>query len=111
MSELILQFVGYEVKTRDREYTFHVKEAGEVREFILSIANAAFDSRRARFQDAPGICSAKLHRELAACAQLPSKTKFRITETDLDDYREAHAPHKKKARGNFAASQKFKQGS
>ncbi len=108
VSETIIQFVGYDVKALGREYTFNVKEAGAIREFTLMIANAEFDSRRARYQDAPDICSLKLQRELAACSTLPSKTNFRITETDLDDYREAHLPRKKTSRNRFALSLKSK---
>ena len=50
---LIVQFVGYEVRPLAREYTFTVREdKTEPREFTLTIASAAFDCRRARFQDA-----------------------------------------------------------
>ena len=51
---LIVQFVGYEVLPLVREYRFTVRESKiEDREFTLTIANASFDCRRARFQDAP----------------------------------------------------------
>lgn len=87
----IMQFVGFEAKALVREYTFTVREpASEPREFTLTIANEAFDSHRARYQDAPGICSLRLHRELAACENHSPKTHFRITDAELDDYRSAH---------------------
>ena len=90
---LIVQFVGYEVRSLDREYKFTVREAkSEPREFTLAIANAAFDCRRARFQDAPDICSHRLHRELAADANHPANTHFQITDEELDDYRGRHSP-------------------
>ncbi len=90
--EIIVQFVGFEAKAQVREYTFSVREqASEPREFTLTIANEAFDSHRARFQDAPDICSLKLRRELATSANHPPKTHFRITDAELDDYRSAHA--------------------
>ena len=64
---LIVQFVGYEVLPLVREYRFTVRESkAETREFTVTISNASFDGRRARFQDAPDICSLRLHRELAA---------------------------------------------
>ncbi len=62
---VMVQFVGFQSKAQVREYTFTVREREtEPREFTVAIANEAFDSRRVRFQDAPDICSHKLHREL-----------------------------------------------
>jgi hypothetical protein len=90
---LIVQFVGYEVSPLVREYRFSVREAkSEPREFTLTIANAAFDGRRARYQDAPDICSARLRRELAADGNHPANTHFQITDQELDDYRGRHSP-------------------
>ena len=94
-----IQYVGFEAKALVREYTFSVREAtNELREFKLTIANEAFVSHRARYQDAPDICFLKLQRELTAFANHPPKTHFRITDAELDDYRGAHAP--KSARGH-----------
>jgi hypothetical protein len=90
---LIVQFVGYEVRPLAREYTFTVREdKAEPREFTLTIASAAFDCRRARFQDAPDICSLRLRRELAADANHPADSHFQITDEELDDYRGRHSP-------------------
>jgi hypothetical protein len=90
---LIVQFVGYEVSPLVREYRFSVRESrNEAREFTLTIANAAFDCRRARYQDAPDICSARLRRELAADGNHPTNTHFQITDQELDDYRGRHSP-------------------
>jgi hypothetical protein len=91
--ELIVQFVGYEVQSLVREYTFSVRESkNEPRVFTLTIANTAFDGRRARFQDAPDICSLRLRRELAADANHPVNTHFQITDAELEDYRGRHSP-------------------
>lgn len=90
---LIIQFVGYEVLPLVREYRFTVRESkSEPREFTVTIANASFDGRRARFQDAPDICSLRLHRELAADANHPGNTRFEITDDELDAYRGRHSP-------------------
>ena len=90
---LIVQFVGYEVLSLVRQYKFSVRESrNEAREFTLTIANASFDCKRARFQDAPDICSARLRRELAADANHPANTHFEITDQELDDYRGRHSP-------------------
>jgi hypothetical protein len=74
------------------EYTFSVREAGEEREFRLNITNEAFVSHRARYQDAPGICSARLHAELSAFSNHPPETKFDITDAELDSYQQSRSP-------------------
>ena len=100
----IVQFHGFEAKVLVREYKFTVREApGELREFTLTIDNAAFHDRRIRYQDAPDICSLKLRRELAAYANHPPKTHYRITDIELEEYRTAHTPPKARSlfsRGN-----------
>lgn len=94
-SEMILQYLGFVSQPLDREYTFSVREpACEPREYTLTIANSAFDARRARFQDAPDICSLRLRRELAASNNHPARTHFSISDAELEDYRGAHAPRK-----------------
>src|SRR5574340_1219957 len=94
MSEsVIVQYVGFEAKALVREYSFLVREvSSEPREFTLTIVNEAFDSHRVRYQDAPDICSLKLHRELAVYGNRPPKTHYRISETELDEYRDSHSP-------------------
>ncbi len=88
---LIVEYIGFESKPMVREYTFRVREVcKEPREYTLTVLNEAFDSHRARYQDAPEICSQRLHRELAANANHLPKTHYRITDAELDDYRSAH---------------------
>ena len=67
------------------------QESG-VREFNVSIFNAAFSSRLISFQDAPDFCSAKIHRELAAFENNPPESQYKISEAELEDYQRAHAP-------------------
>jgi hypothetical protein len=94
MSEnLNVQYVGFEAKALVREYNFIVRRpSNETTEFTLTIGNEAFDSRRVSFQDAPDICSLRLHRELAVLGKETLQAHYRISETDLDDYRSSHAP-------------------
>jgi hypothetical protein len=88
-----VQYVGFEAKALVREYSFLVRQAlNETREFTLTIVNEAFNSRRVRYQDAPAICSLKLHRELATYSNHPPQTHYRISEIELDEYRNSHAP-------------------
>lgn len=91
--EILVQFMGFQVTTLSREYTFTVREpSAEIREFTLTISNEAFDGHRVRYQDAPDVCSLKLHRELAIYANHPPGTHYLITDADLDDYRSRHSP-------------------
>jgi hypothetical protein len=88
-----VQYVGFQAKALVREYSFIVRLAlNESREFTFTIANEAFGSHRVRFQDAPEICSLRLHRELAVFENHPPLAHYRISETDLDDYRNSHTP-------------------
>ena len=96
--EIIVQFQGYEVKDLVREYTFTVREASsEPRDFTLTIPTEAFNERLLRIQDAPDVCSRKLHRELATNANHPLETHYAITNAELEDYRSARAPRAPKS--------------
>jgi hypothetical protein len=88
-----VQYVGFEARAHTREYRFIVRGAlNDVSAFILTIGNEAFGSRRVRFQDAPEICSRRLHHELNVCGNNPPQEVINISETDLDEYRSSHAP-------------------
>lgn len=91
-SSIIVQYIGFQVKPLTREYTFNVRGAGEDREFTLNIANEAFVSHRASYQDAPGICSQRLQAELAAHSNHPLETQYAISSAELDTYRESRSP-------------------
>jgi hypothetical protein len=96
VSDVNVQYMGFEAKALVREYSFLVRQTlNETSEFTLTILNEAFNSRRVRYQDAPEICSLKLHRELATFSNHPPQTHYRISEIDLDEYRNAHAPKPK----------------
>jgi hypothetical protein len=87
-----VQYVGFEANARAREYTFLVRQESGTREYTLLILNEAFRSSRISFQDAPGLCSEKLHRELAAFANDPPRTQYSVSELELEEYRHTHAP-------------------
>jgi hypothetical protein len=90
---IVVEYIGFEVKTLVREYTFGVREkATEPLHYTLTIANEAFVSHRARYQDAPEICSLRLHHELDAHANHPPTTSFCITDTELAVYQDARKP-------------------
>jgi hypothetical protein len=88
-----VQYVGFEAKALVREYSFIVRRGlDEDSKFTLTIGNESFGSKGVKFQDAPEICSLRLHHELAAFGNHPPRSHYRISETDLDDYRSSHAP-------------------
>lgn len=90
---IIVRYLGFEVKGLVREYAFAVLEAAsEPLHYTLAIANEAFVSHRVRYQDAPDICSLKLHRELDAHANHPPTTSFDISDTELATYHDARKP-------------------
>ena len=97
MSDAVaLQYVRFETKGTVREYTFSLRgSGGESSEYFVTIANDAFVSHRVRYQDAPDICSLRLHREFAAKTDHPPSTRFCITDAELADYKDAHAPKSK----------------
>jgi hypothetical protein len=89
---ILVQYVGFRTKGLSREYTFNVRGDGEDREFTLNIANEAFVSHRARYQDAPAICAERLQAELAAHENHPQETQYVITSAELETYRAARSP-------------------
>jgi len=89
---ILVQYVGFRTIGPSREYTFNVRGDGEDREFTINIANEAFVSHRARYQDAPAICAERLQTELAAHENHPLETKYEITSAELETYRAARAP-------------------
>ena len=88
-----VQYVGFKSKAIVREYSFLLRESSiEPREIIFTILNEAFRSHGLGYQDAPDLCSLKLHREMANSMDRPLKTHYRISGTELDDYRYSHFP-------------------
>ncbi len=90
-TDVNVQYIGFKANEQDRDYNFVVRRAlNESSEFTITIGNEAFRSGSVRFQDAPGICSLRLHRELATFDNRPPLTKYRISKFDLDDFITSH---------------------
>lgn len=95
---LVLQYVGFETKGPVREYAFTVRgDDGASSEYFVTIENAAFVARRVRYQDAPDICSLRLHREFAGGSEHPPSSRFCVTDAELADYQEIHTPKSKQS--------------
>lgn len=94
---ILIQYVGFEAKTRIREYSYRVVDplAG-TRVVVFTISNQAFLEKLVRYQDAPDLCYHKLQRELAAASpEQPLPSRFAVSETELGEYRASHRPAKK----------------
>jgi hypothetical protein len=89
---ILVQYVGFRTKGPAREYTFNVRGDGTDREFTINIANEAFVSHRASYQDAPAICAERLQAELAAHENHPLVTEYVITSAELETFRAARSP-------------------
>jgi hypothetical protein len=93
---MIVQYVGFKVNSSLREYTFAVHEQGtEPLEYTLTIANEAFLAHRVRYQDAPDICSLRLHRELEAHPDHRLESTYSVTEAELATYHDSRKPKPK----------------
>ena len=93
---VVLQYVGFETKGTVREYAFTLRgSGGESSQYFVTIANAAFVEHRVRYQDAPDICSIRLHRELATHTDHLPSSHFFVTDAELADYKSAHTPKPK----------------
>jgi hypothetical protein len=103
---LFLQYVGFENRGAVREYTFTLRGSGGTStEYFVTIANAAFLGHRVRYQDGPEICSLRLHREFASQTEHPPSTRFSVTDAELAEYMEAHAPKPRPGASPFRKDQ------
>jgi hypothetical protein len=86
-----LRFVGVFPQTGHREYRFNIeKENADIREVILTIADALFIPKRLTFQEAPDLCYQKLLTDLRIeSKEAPIYKRAAVTATDIDSYRES----------------------
>lgn len=105
---IVLQYLGFETKGALREYAFSLRGlGGESSSYFVTIPNEAFSAHRARYQDAPAICSIRLRREFASQVDLPSSSTFSVTDAELADYKDAHTPMAKRSRSKSRKDENF----
>jgi hypothetical protein len=80
--------MGFDCTEEGRAYRLRIEGLGDPRLVTVTIPAAAFASRKARFQDAPELCYARLQRELAASVDLEDGLELVITMDEMDAYRE-----------------------
>jgi len=94
---MYIQYVGVDNSVGSRTYTFHViNPPQDSREFTVKVRSEEFSADRLKFQDGPGISSARLQRELKGETQESrAEANLRIDEQDVREYRAQHYPPKK----------------
>ena len=105
---VFLRYLGFENRGSVREYAFALRGTGGASsEYFVTIANDAFVAHRVRYQDAPDICSLRLHREFATRMDHPPATRFSVTDAELADYKDAHTPKSKSGASPHKEDQGF----
>jgi hypothetical protein len=99
-----VEYVGFTTEGTARVYTLRARTGSDYRSFTLAIPSAAFATGRVRYQDAPEICFIKLRRELEAGADASDGARFDVSDTELDEYRAAHAPRPSPRRSKTPAA-------
>jgi hypothetical protein len=87
---LTIRYLGFECTSQGRSYRLRVDQGtDDPRLYTVSVPGEAFETRRARFQDAPELCLQRLQRELDANAELPGGSALVITSADLELFRDS----------------------
>lgn len=86
-----IRYLGFKVTEDGRTYTLSVDGRAAPCVVTITIPQAAFDSRQARFQDAPDICFTKLQRELAANTDLPDGLELLVSASEIEVWRDGQS--------------------
>jgi hypothetical protein len=97
---MYIQYVGFDSATGSRTYTFHVIDVPqEARDFTVKVEAEAFRPDCLGLQDGPGICYARLVKELRAqTSESRTEACLSIGEGDIKDYLLEHNPKKPQAK-------------
>jgi hypothetical protein len=92
-----IQYVGFYHAFHSRIYAFHVIDSStETREFTVQLEPGAFRVGSLKFQDGPGVCFARLQKELEnETCESHADGHLRVGEQDISAYRALHYPLKK----------------
>jgi ActR/RegA family two-component response regulator len=91
---MYIQYAGFNIVSSFRIYNFDVIDPpAPAREFTVKVRCEEFCPGRLKFQDGPGISSARLQRELKGETQESrAEADLRIEEQDVREYRANHYP-------------------
>ena len=94
---MYIQYAGFTIVPSFRVYNFDVIDPpAPAREFTVKVRFEDFSPGRLRFQDGPGIGSARLQRELKGeTIESHAEADLRINEQDVREYRTQHYPPQK----------------
>jgi hypothetical protein len=94
---MYIQYAGFNIVSSFRVYNFDViNPPAPAREFTVEVQAEAFRADSLSFQDGPGICFARLQRELdGETPQLRARGDLRIGDLEIQEYRAHHYPKKK----------------
>lgn len=97
---MYIQYVGFDNAASSRIYTFHVIDMPhEARDFTVKVQIEAFRPDCLKLQDGPGICFARLAKELGGeTLEYRAEARLSIGERDIQEYRERHYPRKPQAK-------------
>ncbi len=84
-----IRYLGFESTSEGRSYRLRVDGNGEPRLVTVRIPNEAFVSHKARFQDAPELCVARVQREIDSSGDLRDGLDLVLTPGEVEEYREA----------------------
>ncbi len=106
-----LEYRGFRANGATREYTLRVRiGVGEPTEFTVAIPLAAFLDHRVRYQDGPEVCFLKLQRALAAAGEEMPARHLDVTDSEMAEYRVAHAPRAPQRRAKPAEDKPAAEG-
>jgi hypothetical protein len=93
---MYIQYVGFDSAASSRIYTFHVIDTPrEARDFTVNVKFEAFRPDCLKLQDGPGICFARLAKELGGeTLESPTEARLSIGDPDIREYLERHYPRK-----------------
>jgi len=92
-----IQYVGFQLKERGREYLYRVLDPrSKPREFGFTILNQAFTIKRVPYQDAADLCYRKLQRALGDEGAEPLPRHSVVSDRDLDEYMQSQRSAKRR---------------
>jgi CheY-like chemotaxis protein len=94
---MYMQYIGVDKSASSRIYTFHVIDPPhKARDFTVKVRSEEFSAERLKFQDGPGISSARLQRELKGeTPDSRAEANLCIEDQDIREFRAQNYPHAK----------------
>jgi hypothetical protein len=86
-----VRYLGFRNTDLGRAYSLRVDAAGVPRTITVTIPHSAFEAKKARFQDAPELCFARLQRALVEQDELPDGLEMVLGLAEIEEYRDAQS--------------------